>query len=53
METINKVCQKCRKRCKQRPDCEIIYCPMFERIKEKPDTAGKVAGVREVVLKGK
>jgi hypothetical protein len=53
MGTVNKVCQKCRKNCKQRPDCEIIYCPMFERVKEKPDIARKVADVREVVLEVK
>jgi len=53
METVNKVCQKCRKKCKQRPDCEVIYCPVFEHIRKKPDTARKVADVREVVLKGK
>lgn len=53
METVNKVCQECRKKCKQRADCEIIYCPMFEHIKERPDTVRTVAGVREVVLKGK
>jgi len=53
METVNKVCQKCKKKCKQRPDCEVLYCPMFERIKESQDATRKVADVREVVLKGK
>lgn len=37
---MNKVCEKCIKNCKQRIDCEIIFCPMYMKRKSKTEIKG-------------
>lgn len=37
---MNKVCEKCIKNCKQRTDCEIIFCPMYVKRKSKTEVKG-------------
>jgi len=45
---MNKVCEKCIKNCKQRIDCEIIFCPMYVKRKAKTEVKGLGEKEREV-----